>query len=193
MEGVERRQVRGGVGGPFVLYQSLKRGIKILSRKISVKKYLVGNFLGGSRHPHKLPRLEHISDQQQEVREKLSEELQGPLVLWLSVDHLVKLAAGGTHDLNKKSGQGCLRLERGPSLGDETAGHDIDSATRRRLHGGVQKRVAVHGADLQTDVLQPAKDALLGALGGQDGQRHDHKAEPPLHLVEVRQVHARRQ
>ena len=114
-------------------------------------------------------------------------------MLWLSVDHLVKLAAGGAHDLNKKSGQGDLRLENGSTLGNEAAGHNIDSAARRRLHRRVQKRVAVHGADLQTDVLEPAQDAFLWALGGQDRQRHDHKAEPSLHFVEVRQVHARRQ
>ena len=120
------------------------------------------------------------------------------MVLWLSVDHLVKLAAGGAHDLNKKSGQGDLRLENGSTLGNEAAGHNIDSAARRRLHRRVQKRVAAAvdragGADLQTDVLEPAQDAFLWALGGQDRQRHDHKAEPSLHFVEVRQVHARRQ
>lgn len=107
-----------------------------------MKQYLVSNIPGGSRHPHELPRLEHVCDQQEEVREKLSEELQRSLVLWLSVDHLVKLAAGSAHDLYKKSGQSGLRLEGSSSLGDEAASHNIDSAARRRLHRRVQERVA---------------------------------------------------
>ena len=113
----------------------------------------------------------------------------------------MQLAAGSAHDLDEKPGEGGLRLEGGPALAGEAARHHIHPATRRRLHGRVQEGVApaaaVHRgsggagrADLQADVLEPAQDALLGTLCGQDGQRYDYEAEPPLHLVEARQVHA---
>ena len=97
----------------------------------------------------------------------------------------MKLAAGGADDLDEKPGEGGLRLEGGPALAGEAARHDIHSAARRRLHGRVQEGVApaaaVHrghgaGPDLQADVLEPAQDALLGTLGGQDRQRYDYEA-----------------
>ena len=87
---------------------------------------------------------------------------------------MMELAASCTHDLDEKPSEGGLRLEGGPALADEAARHHIHPAARRRLHGRVQERVApaaaVHrggtGSDLEADVLEPAQDALLGALGG---------------------------
>ena len=93
----------------------------------------------------------------------------------VDADHLVKLAAGGAHDLDEKPREGGLRLEGGPALAGEAARHHIHPAARRRLHGRVQEGVAPAaavyrggggGPDLQPDVLEPAQDALLGALGG---------------------------
>ena len=98
---------------------------------------------------------------------------QRPLVVRLRENFLMELAASGADDLDEKPGEGGLRLEGGPALAGEAARHHIHPAARRRLHGRVQEGVAPaaavyrgSGADLQTDVLEPPKDALLWALGG---------------------------